>query len=405
MVEFQRAVDANQPIPAVYANAGTSSLNPQTKFFLSIDRVGWNPLDSVISYILYSRSAEHILSYYLLYTLTPVLSYFSYLFDLSPVISPIIAMRSSTFLALAASLTSATAAIKGFNYGASFTTGAVKQQSDYELAFNAAKSLQGAPGFTSARLFTTIQGGSDNTPISAIPAALNTDTTLLLGLWCSAGEAVFNNELIALTNAINQYGQPFVDVINGISVGSEDLYRISPTGVTNGENPGARPDVIARYIDRVRSALSSTIARDIPIGHVDTWTAWVDPANQAVINTCDFIGMDAYPYFQATMANSIENANATFWDAYRATDAATGERPVWITETGWPVAGEQLGQAVPGIENAERYWKEVQCSATQAGINTWWYILNNGPSSPSFSVLGGQQEGPFDPSPLYDLSC
>lgn len=314
-------------------------------------------------------------------------------------------MRSSPLLVLAASLSTATAAIKGFNYGASFTTGAVKQQSDYELVFNAAKSLQGAPGFTSARLFTTIQGGSANSPISAIPAALNTGTTLLLGLWCSAGEAVFNNELIALTNAINQYGQPFVDIIDGISVGSEDLYRISPTGIANGENPGAQPDVIARYIDRVRSALSSTIARDIPIGHVDTWTAWVDQANQAVITTCDFIGMDAYPYFQTTMANSIENANATFWDAYRATDAATGERPVWITETGWPVVGQQLGQAAPGIENAERYWKEVQCSVTQAGINTWWYILNDGPSFPSFSVLGGPEKGPLDASPLYDLSC
>jgi glucan endo-1,3-beta-D-glucosidase len=314
-------------------------------------------------------------------------------------------MRSSTLLALVASSSLASAAFKGFNYGASFTNGAVKRQSDYEAEFNAAKSLRGAPGFTSARLFTTIQGGTANTPISAIQAALNTDTTLLLGLWCSAGDAVFNNELTALTNAISQYGQPFVDKIAAISVGSEDLYRVSPTGIQNGENPGAQPDVIARYIGQVRSALSSTIARGVRIGHVDTWTAWVDGANRAVIDTCDFIGMDAYPYFQFTMANSIDNANATFWDAYRATDAATGEKPVWITETGWPVGGETLGQGVPGIRNAERYWRDVQCSATAAGIDTYWYTLNDGPSAPSFSVLGGQQEGPFDPAPLFGLSC
>ena len=314
-------------------------------------------------------------------------------------------MRSSTLLALGAFLSSASAAFKGFNYGASFTTGAVKQQADFELQFNAAKSLEGTSDFTSARLFTTIQGGTANSPISAIPAALNTDTTLLLGLWCSAGESVFNNELTALTNAITQYGQPFIDRIAAISVGSEDLYRISPTGIQNGENPGAQPDVIARYIDRVRTALASTIARSVPIGHVDTWTAWVDPANRAVIDACDFIGMDAYPYFQTTMANSIDNANATFWDAYRATEAAAPGKPVWITETGWPVAGEVLGQAVPGTQNAQSYWSEVQCSATQAGIDTYWYILNDGPSSPSFSVLGGQQEGPLDQRPLYDLSC
>ncbi len=315
-------------------------------------------------------------------------------------------MRSSTILALVASSSLASAAYKGFNYGASFTNGAVKQQSDYEAAFNAAKSLQGAPGFDSARLFTTIQGGTANTPISAIPAALNTGTTLLLGLWCSAGDAAFNNELAALTNAINQYGQAFVDKVTGISVGSEDLYRASAIAKQNGEvNPGATPDTIARYINQVRSALSSTIANRVPIGHVDTWTVWVDGANQAVIDACDFIGMDAYPYFQFQNANSIDNANALFWEAYGNTDAATGDKPVWITETGWPVAGQTLGQAVPGIENAQRYWKEVQCEASARNINTYWYILNDGPSNPSFSVLGGAEGQPLDPRPLYDLSC
>ena len=304
-----------------------------------------------------------------------------------------------------ASTSLVSAAYKGFNYGSSFTNGAAKQQSDFEAAFNAAKSLQGASGYTSARLFTTIQGGTANAPTSAIQAAFNTDTTLLLGLWCSAGDAVFENELTALTTAINQYGQRLVDKIAGISVGSEDLYRVSAVGIKNKENPGVQPDVLARYINRVRSALSSTIASRVPIGHVDTWTAWVDGANKPVIDTSDFIGMDAYPYFQYEMANSIDNANATFWDAYRATDAATADKPVWITETGWPVGGKTSGQAVTGSENAQRYWREVQCSATAAGINTYWYTLNDGPSSPSFSVLGGAEGQSLDPSPLYDLSC
>ena len=314
-------------------------------------------------------------------------------------------MRSSSLIGLATTLSTVSAAIKGFNYGAAFTDGRIKQQNDFELAFNEANTLAGAPGYNSARLFTTIQGGTVDTPISAIPAALSTDTTLLMGLWCSAGEDVFNNELSALVNAINQYGQPLVDKMDGISVGSEDLYRISPMGIQNGENPGAGPEVISGYVDRVRSALSGTIASNVPIGHVDTWTAWVDASNQAVIDSCDFIGMDAYPYFQYEMANSIENSRSLFFDAYQATVDAAGDKPVWITETGWPVGGDTLNLAVPGLDNAETYWKEVQCAVVESDVNTWWYILNDGPSSPSFSVLGGQQAGPFDDSPLYDLSC
>lgn len=127
-------------------------------------------------------------------------------------------------LALAAG---ASAATKGFNYGSTFTSGAAKQQADFEAEFSAAQKLAGAPGFTSARLYTMIQGGTPSTPISAIQAAINTKTSLLLGLWASAGDATFANELTALKSAIDTYGTAFTSIVEGISVGSEDLYRNS----------------------------------------------------------------------------------------------------------------------------------------------------------------------------------
>ena len=54
-----------------------------------------------------------------------------------------------------------------------------------------------------------------------------------LGLWASASSDVFQNELDALRTAIEQYGTAFTDLIVGISVGSEDLYRISVQGIAN----------------------------------------------------------------------------------------------------------------------------------------------------------------------------
>lgn len=45
----------------------------------------------------------------------------------------------------------------GFNYGATFTNGAVKVQSDYENEFKAAQALVSAPQtFSSARIYTMI---------------------------------------------------------------------------------------------------------------------------------------------------------------------------------------------------------------------------------------------------------
>lgn len=55
---------------------------------------------------------------------------------------------------------------------------------------------------------------------TAIPAALNAGVTLLLGLWGSAGQANFDNEIAALKQAINTYGsQGLAAHVVGISVG------------------------------------------------------------------------------------------------------------------------------------------------------------------------------------------
>lgn len=309
-------------------------------------------------------------------------------------------MLPSTLLALAATLSTASAVYKGFNYGSTNVDGSLKQESDFQNEFTTAQNLVGTSGFNSARLYTMIQTGT--TPTSAIQAAINTGTTLLLGLWASAGQGQINNELAALSAAISQYGTAFTSLIAGISVGSEDLYRISPTGIQNMAGIGAAPEDIVSYIGQVRSVLSSA-GVSAPVGHVDTWTAWVNGSNDAVINACDFIGMDAYPYYQPQVDNSIGNSNATFWSAYDATVAAVGSKPVWITETGWPVTGPTDGAAVPSIANAQTYWDEVGCAAF-GQISTWWYTLQDAyptTSSPSFGLVGAN----LVTTPLYSLTC
>jgi len=205
-------------------------------------------------------------------------------------------MLTSTLVALTASLSAVSGQVyKGFNYGATNSANAPMTETDYQNEFTAAQNLVGANRFTSARLYTMIQAGTINTPTEAIQAAINTKTSLLLGLWGSGGQSGLNNELAALSSALNSFGTAFTDLIVGISVGSEDLYRISPTGIENMSGIGAGPDVISSYISQVKSAISSTAANGKLVGHVDTWTAWVNGSNDAVITAADFIGVDAYP--------------------------------------------------------------------------------------------------------------
>ncbi|KAI1658532.1 glycoside hydrolase family 17 protein [Daldinia decipiens] len=301
-------------------------------------------------------------------------------------------------------LASTASAIQGFNYGSTFTTGAAKQQSDFENEFTTAQNLKGTSGWTSARLYTMVQGGTASDPISAIPAAIKTKTTLLLGLWASGGDTSFANELLALKAAIKQYGDDFVKIVDGISVGSEDLYRNSPMGIAAGSNVGTGPETIARYIKETKDALSGTGLEGTPIGHVDTWTAWYNGTNQAVIDACDWVGMDAYPYFQDTMTNDISKSKSLFQEAFDKTQQAAGGKTVWITETGHPVSGKTVGQSVASTDNAETFWKDVVCPLLSSKTNLWYYTLQDAAPdtpSPSFGIVGNK----LTTTPLFDLSC
>ena len=314
-------------------------------------------------------------------------------------------MLTSTLVALAASLSTVSAQVyKGFNYGATNTDNSAITESEYQSEFTTAQNLVGATGFTSARLYTSIQAGTTDTYTEAFQAAINTKTSLLLGLWGSGGQAGLTNEINALTAALNNFGSALADLIVGISVGSEDLYRISPTGIENNSGVGAGPDVISDFIGQVRTAIAGTAASGKPVGHVDTWTAWVNSSNDAVISASDFIGMDAYPYFQNTMTNGIAQGYSLFFDAYDATVAAAAGKPVWVTETGWPISGPTENDAVPSLQNAQTYWDQVGCGRLFGQVNTWWYTLQDAfptTPAPSFGVVGTT----LSDTPLYDLSC
>ncbi|KAI0406907.1 glycoside hydrolase [Xylaria palmicola] len=307
-------------------------------------------------------------------------------------------------LALLAALAPGVCAAKlGFNYGSTFTTGAAKMQADFEAEFTTAAGLRGTAGWTSARLYTMVQGGTASDPISAIPAAIKTETSLLLGLWTSAGDAAFANEIHALKVAIQTYGDDFARIVDGISIGSEDLYRNSPQGIAAGSNPGVDPDVLVKYIKQAKETIAGTVLEDALLGHVDTWTGWDNSSSSVVVNALDWIGMDAYPYFQDTMPNAIGQSKSLFQDALGKTRAAARGKPVWVTETGHPVSGKDSGESVPSVENAEKFWKTVGCPMF-GNINVWWYTLQDAaPDKPnvSFGIVGSE----LTTTPLFDLSC
>lgn len=306
-------------------------------------------------------------------------------------------------LAALAGLAAAQAPVQGFNYGATDESGACRGYDAFAGFFRQAQALAGTDGgFTAARLYTSIQCGTKVDPISAYQAAIDTDTRILVGLWASAGREIFENELNALLTAARTLGSAFTDRVIGISVGSEDLYRSSEQGVLNKAGVGATGAEIEGYIGWLRDWLRGTALEGTPVGHVDTWTAWVLPDNAGVVNAVDFLGHNSFPYFESTKPNAIEQAADNFWSAVGETERVASGKPVWVTETGWPHAGPNQGQAVANVENAHAYYSKVGC-ALFGQRNTFWYTLkdaNTAQTEISFGIT------PVDSAtPVFDLSC
>ncbi|KAK4691885.1 glucan endo-1,3-beta-D-glucosidase, partial [Lecanoromycetidae sp. Uapishka_2] len=289
----------------------------------------------------------------------------------------------------------------GFNYAATLIEG-----STFASQFSSASSLSGTNGaFKSARLYSMINSTTGGL-ISAIEDAITTNTTLLLGLFASQGDANFTKETTALDTAITNYGTRFTDLIYAISVGSEDLYRTSDNGA---DGIGDSVANIQKYIGWTRQLLAKH-SLSKPVGHVDTWEMWLDQRyGQQLLPNVDFVGMDNYPYWEYVAENqSTSNMTGT----YEQVVAAVKGKPVWITETGWPVnaPANSTDVAKPGLAEASQYWQSVGCEWAFGKINTWWYIYNDlqaveastaKPKPPSFGIAAS----PSDTCGLFDLAC
>ena len=266
---------------------------------------------------------------------------------------------------------------KGFNYGAG-TNGAA---TDFASEFAAAQKLTGTSGFTSARLYTMIEYGTTDTPSSAFQAAIDTGTTLLLGIWCSAGQTTVTNELKALATAVKQMPKLSGQVV-GISVGSEDLYRQTASATS-----------ILSYISQTRTAMS-TAGVNWLLGHVDTANIWQDSDGQSVIEKIDWIGADVYPFYSSGSPSSLS-------DFTSGIASIPNSKPIWVTETGWPTSGTFAStSSVSGTGNAQTYWKTVGCGHLFGNTNTWWYTFYDGNVALPFGVSssGGS-------SSKYSLAC
>ena len=297
-------------------------------------------------------------------------------------------------------LPAASAVHTGFAYGAFWSESEPKFKKDFLRQFNLAKNLPGLPmPFNSARLFQTAQWMSGTEPSEAFEAAIETNTTLLLGLWLGS----LDQELAALDNAFEKHGQKLADLVVGISVGNEDIYRSSPVcKKVEGEHGCGSAFTKEQVIAQIRNVTAlwqekpwwKRFKTPPPIGHTDI-------AAEAGLPGLGFTGATLYPFWDG---KSIEDANGTLFGSLAGVQERADQTPVWITETGWPASGTANGAADPTVDNMQKFWTDVGCSLF-GKYNVWWFELERDTSGASNKFDWGIIDIASQKPKIKDLSC
>jgi GPH family glycoside/pentoside/hexuronide:cation symporter len=117
-------------------------------------------------------------------------------------------------------------------------------------------------------------------------------------------------------------------------------------------------------IARVKAA----VPEDVRVGCVDAYYLFLE--RPALAAACDVLLPNCYPFWEGA---DIAWAAHYLRRMHALVQAAGGEKPVIVAETGWPGAGEPVGQARPSAENAMRYFADVQQWARREGVKLFWF--------------------------------
>jgi GPH family glycoside/pentoside/hexuronide:cation symporter len=170
----------------------------------------------------------------------------------------------------------------------------------------------------------------------------------MVGAWLSADRARNEREIEALISLARQ------GLVDTAVVGNEVLLR--------GDLPEAE---LLACIARVRAA----VPEGVPVGCVDAYFQFLE--RPALTAACDVLLPNCYPFWEGA---DIDLAAQYLRRMHALVKAAGGEdKPVIVTETGWPWKGQAVADAVPSADNAMRYFVDVQQWGRSEGVKVFYF--------------------------------
>ena len=168
-------------------------------------------------------------------------------------------------------------------------------------------------------------GGNEHIPKAAKENGLKT----MVGAWIGHNKEENDKEIKAL---IGLAKKGLVDIA---VVGNEVLMR-----------DDLSEQQILDYLAEVKEALPT-----LKVGYVDAYYQFIQ--RPKLVEACDVILINCYPFWEGS---KIEFATSSLKEMYEATKKIANDKPVIITETGWPNLGDSVGMSIPSQQNAMEYF-------------------------------------------------
>jgi exo-beta-1,3-glucanase (GH17 family)/cellulose synthase/poly-beta-1,6-N-acetylglucosamine synthase-like glycosyltransferase len=169
--------------------------------------------------------------------------------------------------------------------------------------------------------------------------------------------------------------------VNGIIVGNETIYRADQTV----------PELIKK-IQQVKRATN------VPVTTGEIWNVWIE--HPELVSQVDYIAAHILPYWEGFSAEQTVDQAILIYDKLRA--AYPGKRIV-IAEFGWPSAGYNMHNAIPGrieqatvlrdfVTRAEAYG--IDYNIVEAIDQPW--KTNEGGVGPYWGLFDASRQAKFD---------
>ncbi len=206
--------------------------------------------------------------------------------------------------------------------------------------------------------------------LQTIPAHANTlGLSITPGAWISKDSVRNQREVNALIDIAKRHKN-----IDRVLVGNEALLR---------------QDVSKEAL----IALITDVQRQIrtPVSTAEPWHVWLD--NPTLADTVDFIGVQILPYWEGV---SIGDAVPHLLAKLKRIQSTYSDKPIVLTEVGWPSAGRAIGGARANQVNQARFLREFLNAISGTSINYFIVEAFDQPWKITSEGMAGGYWGLFD---------